>query len=102
MGYLGILRGDGHGNAAPHDALTREQAATMLVRLADVMGRPFPAAAPTFADNAAIGPWAIDAVGQVQAMAVMNGSGNNMFVPQGPYTREQSIVTILRMFYLVR
>ena len=102
MGYLGVLRGNGLGIAAPNDTLTREQAATMLARLADAIGQPLPVAAASFADNASIGPWAIEAVGQMQAMGIMGGVGNNMFAPQGSYTREQSIVTMLRLFDIVR
>ena len=28
----------------------------------------------------------------------MSGVGDNTFAPQNPYTREQSIITILRLF----
>jgi hypothetical protein len=70
----------------------------MLARLADVIGQPIPPSAPTFTDNAQISSWAVDAVGQMQATGIMGGIGNNMFAPKGDYTREQSIVTILRLF----
>ena len=32
----------------------------------------------------------------------MSGVGNNTFDPQGTYTREQSIVTVLRLFDVVK
>ena len=66
------------------------------------MGHPLPAAAPTFADNASISSWARDAVGRVKAAGIMDGTGNNQFTPQGTYTREQSILTILRLYNTVR
>ena len=100
MAYLGVVLGDGHGNFAPNETLTREQAATMLTRLAYVMGQPLPASTATFDDYANISPWARDAAGRVQAAGVMNGSGGN-FSPQGPYTREQSIATFVRMFNFI-
>ena len=87
---------------APNDTLTREQAATMLARLSDAIGRPLPNIAPTFADNNSISSWAFDATGRVQAGGIMQGVGNNRFDPGGRYTREQSIVTIMRLFDFVR
>jgi len=42
--------------------------------------------------------WAIEAVGAAQFAGIVGGIGNNMFNPQGAFTREQSIITILRLF----
>ena len=99
--YIGVVQGVGGGRFDPSGTLTREQAATMLARLAYAIGSPLPEYAATFSDNDAISSWAIDAVGQVQAAGIMSGVGNNMFDPQGTYTREQSIVTMLRLFDFV-
>ena len=101
MGHMGVVLGVGGGNFAPNDTLTREQAATMLARLADAMNRPLPAIAANFPDNSSIAPWAIVQVGQMQAAGIMVGADGGMFMPQGPYTREQSIVTLLRLFDIV-
>ena len=90
--------GVGGNRFDPNAQLTREQAAVMLARLADAIGQPFPPSAPTFADNAQVSSWAADAVGQMQATGIMGGVGDNRFAPGGDYTREQSIVTILRLF----
>ena len=98
MAYLGVVQGVGGGNFAPNNQLTREQAAVMLVRLAEAIGQPFSPSAPTFADNAKVSSWAVEAVGQMQASGIMDGVGNNNFSPSGDYTREQSIITILRLF----
>jgi len=97
-GYLGVTTGVGNGNFNPNGQLTREQAAVMLARLANVIGQPLPQSAPTFADNWQLSVWAYEAVGQVQAAGIMGGVGDNRFAPSGNYTREQSIVTILRLF----
>jgi len=102
MGYLEVVGGVGGGNFAPNDGLTREQAAVMIARLAYAIGQPLPAAGPTFADNAAISSWAVDAVGQVQAAGIMGGVGDNQFAPGGDYTREQSIITMLRLFEILQ
>ena len=101
MGYMGVVLGIGYGDFAPYSPLTREQAATMIARLADAMQRPLPMVAAAFPDNAAIAPWAIVQVGQMQGSGIMVGADGGMFMPQGPYTREQSIVTLLRLFNIV-
>ena len=101
MGYLGVVTGVGYGNFAPNSTLTREQAAVMLARLANVLEQPLPPSAPTFADNAQLSSWAVDGVGEMQASGIMGGVGDNRFDPQGLYTREQSIVTMMRLFDLL-
>ena len=98
MGGLGVVTGVGGGNFNPNGTITREQAAVLVARLADAIGQPFPPSAPTFADNADLSSWAVDGVGQMQASGIMGGVGNNNFSPSGDYTREQSIITMLRLF----
>lgn len=102
MAGLGVVNGVGNNQFSPNSLLTREQAATMLARLVNAMGKPFAAYTSTFADNAKISSWALDAVGQVQAAGVMGGVGNNMFSPETHYTREQSILTMVRILNYVK
>ena len=102
MAGIGVINGVGNGQFNPSGQLTREQAATILVRLADAMGHPLPEGTASFADNASIASWAIEAVGRAQAGGLMGGIGNNQFSPQGSYTREQSILTILRLYETVQ
>lgn len=97
MAALGVVNGTGGDQFSPNGKLTREQAATMLSRLAEVMGQPMPAGTSGFSDNKKIAKWAYDAVGQVQAAGIMNGVDGNKFSSQGSYTREQSILTMNRM-----
>ena len=99
--FIGVVLGVGDNRFNPYGSLTREQAATMLARLSDTMGQPFPYRAPTFDDNGDIATWARDAVGRAQAAEVMQGVGGNRFSPRGSYTREQCIATILRTFEAV-
>ena len=102
MAGLGVVNGVGDGNFDPSASLTREEAATMLPRLANVMEKPLTAGTASFADNASISSWASEAVGQVQASGIMNGIEGNQFAPSDPYTREQSIVTMLRLYDFVK
>jgi len=98
MAALGVVTGVGDNKFSPNSALTREQAATMLARLADVMFKPLPSYSATFADVNDISLWASVAVGQVQAAGIMSGVGDNKFSPFTDYTREQSIITIMRLY----
>ena len=97
MAALGVVNGVGDAKFDPNTKLTRELAATMLARLADAIRKPIPAYQTTFADDDSISSWAKAAVGQMQQSGVMNGVGDNRFSPAGGYTREQSIVTMLRL-----
>lgn len=98
LAYLGVITGVGNGKFDPDGQLTREQAATILSRLAGVLGIKLEEAEPTFGDNGAISSWATDAVGEMQASGIMGGVGDNQFSPQGTYSWEQSIATLMRLY----
>ena len=102
MGALGVVTGVGNGNFSPDAMLTREQAAVMLCRLADVIGKPLEKEGAAFADMSQIASWALESVGRIQVSGIMNGVGNNMFAPQAAYSREQSMITILRLYDAVK
>ena len=96
--YTGIVSGTGNNNFSPNMQFNREQASVILSRLVAAIGEPLPQAVLTFADSAQVSDWATESVGQVQAAGIMGGVGDNIFDPQGTFTREQSIITILRLF----
>jgi hypothetical protein len=99
---IGVTAGTGDGSTfSPDVLLNREQAATMLSRLANAIGQPLPEHTATFVDNEQVSSWAVEAVGQMQTTGIMGGVGGNRFAPSEPYTREQSIITILRLFNIV-
>jgi len=98
---IGVVQGIGGNRFDPNASLTREQAATMLARLAKAVENPLSNQTATFSDNGSISPWAIEAVGQMQATGIMGGVGGNRFTPKDPYTREQSITTIIRLYDIV-
>ena len=101
MAALGVVAGVGNGKFAPDRNITREQAATMLAALAGVLGKPIEETEPTFADSGDISGWAVPYIGKMQASGIMNGTGNDKFSPQGSYTREQSIATMLSVLAYV-
>jgi hypothetical protein len=73
--------------------LTREQAATMLLRACRAAGMDVSNTASSgLGDIDSAASWAVDAVNFVFNQRIMTGS-NNMFSPKGAFTREQSIIT---------
>ncbi|MCL1896943.1 MAG: S-layer homology domain-containing protein [Clostridiales bacterium] len=100
MAYeLGIVNGLGDGLFAPSDPITRQEAAAMLSRTAAVMSLTYSGYSPAeFADYGSVSAWATAPVDFVYATRVMTGVGGGLFDPHGYYTREQSYMTILRLF----
>ena len=104
IGGENIVSGTGNGAFNPDGEITRQEAAVILSNLMSAMAEPLPESEPTFADNAQIDTWAMDAVGRVQKAGIMSGTGNNYFNPKGDagrYTREQSIITIVKVWDIV-
>ena len=99
---IGVVNGVADNIFAPNSPLTREQAATMLSRLANAIGKPLAKQAAAFSDSAQVSSWALEAVGQMQATGIMGGVGDNTFAPKSDYTREQSIMTIYRLYNAVK
>lgn len=106
---LGIVNGVGEGRFNPNGMISRQEAAVMLMRTAAVLGITETDELPeAFADSDAFAEWARDAIAFVASLKdktsnqkIMGGVGNGKFSPHGSYTREQSFVTMLRLFNAV-
>jgi hypothetical protein len=102
---LGIVNGtDAARNLfSPDLALSREQAATMLDRVLRVLNAGVDGTAVMWEDSAQISSWASTAASNLYNAGVMDGtaSGRFVFSPKTPYTHEQSVVTLLRMWRCV-
>ena len=101
---IGVVKGKGNQAFVPDGYITRQEAATMLYRLAVVLDYELLGTAHVFADSAAVADWAKDAVGAIGLLtdsengkAVMEGVGENQFAPDGTYTREQAFITMKRL-----
>ena len=94
MFKLGIANGVSVTEFNPLGEITREQAATMLMRTADVLG--YDTSYNTSVESG-VSSWATEGVGFVTENGIMNGTGNG-FEPQGKYTKEQAIATFVRMY----
>lgn len=101
---LGIVNGAGDGKFSPDDGINREQAACMLTRAAQKFGILKNGTSVVFLDSDAAESWALDSIAYVSGMvssegsAVMGGTGAAVFSPKAPYSVEQSILTVYRMF----
>ena len=100
---LGIITGYTDGTFKPNSNITRQEAATMLSRIAMLTGCYANSYNGEFSDDG--GLWGENYIGNASKLkdpfmgaAVMNGTGSGMFSPDEYYTREQAIVTIVRLF----
>ncbi len=106
----GIVRGYSDGTFRPGNAITRQEAATMLTRLANFVGLTQPnGQSLDFKELSSMQQWAKEGVQFISACVdptsdkrVMNGTGANTFSPLALYTREQSAMTMIRLFHAVK
>lgn len=86
----GIVTGNTEGAFQPDAPLTRQDLAVLLVRFARSQGLPLSqeAAAPAFADNADIAPYAAEAVYLLQKAGAVAGIDGS-FYPRAAATRAQ-------------
>ena len=96
---LRIVNGVGDGKFSPNSPITRQEAAALLSRAAAVWEFTGYTNSPiVFGDARAIAAWAMAPVDFVSANGIMQGVGGNNFEPHGFYTREQSFLTMLRLY----
>lgn len=96
---LGIINGKGNGIFDPYGLLTRQDAATMLMRVGKYLGKTDLGESDTaFSDGTTIAGYAQEAVEYVNALGVMNGTSATTFSPKGTYTRQQAYITSYRLF----
>lgn len=102
---LGIANGASENMYSPSGSITRQEAATMLARTAKVLGLTA-GKAEKFNDAALFATWASESIEFISGLAdpttgdkVMNGTGNGKFSPTENYSREQAILTALRLFH---
>ncbi len=98
---LGIVQGLGQGKFGPNNNITRQEICLMLQRALKAVtpGADYsaPGVAP-FADEAAIAPWAIDAVRYMNKEGIMKGLGEGKIGPLNNTTREHAILLIYRTY----
>ncbi len=99
LNSLGIINGKTATEFAPNDYLTREEAATIIIRM---VNKIVPMAATEmwfeYDDINEVSEWASDSIQTISNLGFMNGVGNNRFAPKDTYTTEQAIATLVRVF----
>lgn len=102
---LGIVKGYDDNSFKPDSNITRQEAAVLLNNLSiymNVIGKG--ENNNVFYDDNKIGNWAKESVYNINNISdkngnfVMSGVGNNCFDPQGFYTREQTVLTVYRLY----
>lgn len=98
----GIIQGN-DGAFRPKDAVSRQEAAIMLVRAFEkISGKTATGEGTTqFADSNAISAWAKEAVTQAAELGLIQGSTNGAFNPAAQTTRAESLTTLLRLANLL-
>ncbi|MCM1236546.1 MAG: S-layer homology domain-containing protein, partial [Ruminococcus flavefaciens] len=102
---LGIVNGRSADSFDPNGAISRQEAAAMLTRTARLFGITS-GAGVSFADAGEFASWASESIAFISGVTdpvtggrVMNGTGNGNFSAWDGYTREQAILTALRLFH---
>lgn len=94
---LGLVQGQ-NGKFRPADTITREEAASILIKLSELVAKKPTGSISSpqaFADYNQVSPWAKDAVTKAQSLGLIQGKNNGKFDPKGSVTRAE----IAKMLY---
>lgn len=95
---LGFTAGTSASAFSPSQAITREQAATMLSAVYRKLGGSVQGSSATFADDSSIAAWAKSSVYFMARYGIIVGTGGNCFSPQRSAQRQSCLIMALRMF----
>ncbi len=99
LNRLGIISGKTDTEFFPDDALTREEAAAIIVRMINaVMPMAVHEVYFMYDDMDQVSDWAEDSVQIISNMGFMTGAGGNKFAPKDNYTVEQSMSSLVRIY----
>lgn len=99
LNKAGIVQGKSDTEFAPDDFLTREEAATILVRMINrEMSMTVSEVMFNFEDSSEISDWAYESVQAMCNLGFMLGVGENKFAPKDTYTTEQAMATLVRIY----
>lgn len=95
---LNIISGKSETEFCPYDYITREEFSRILSQTYKLMlNDDFPALTVQYKDKEQISDWAIESVGIVTSLGLMQGDENDRFSPKDNITKEQVIMTLLRL-----
>ncbi len=96
---LGIISGTGDGNFLPDSNINRQEAAKILINTYSFLkDPPSSASEKPYTDYDKISDWAKPYVNMASSLSLMKGLDDGSFSPFGTYTKEQGIVTFVRLY----
>ena len=99
LNQMGIINGKSSEFFYPYDFITREELAKILYNtyLYIIGSEPLNVDKIAYNDNSAVSDWAIAAVSYMTDIGIFKGNENNEFEPKRNMTKEEMIVTLLRL-----
>lgn len=99
---MGVISGYDNQSFMPNRSITREEAAIILKKITKHFQKlPLTDERNIYNDDCYIDNWAKDSVYVMQQLNIMTGTDNNNFSPHSNYTKEQAIVTIMRLYNIL-
>lgn len=100
----GIAAGTGDGKFSPNASVTREQAAALMKKVAEKMGKDTSARADLgkYTDANRVSDWAKDAVSWAAASGIITGTGTTTLSPRSNATRAQVAQIMMRFCEAVK
>ncbi len=101
--YLGITNGTTANTFSPNAKITRQEIATMIMRLVDASGVYIPSTQVSvydyFVDDIQIAEWARESVYFMNNKGIIKGRGNGVFAPLDNTSIEEAIALSVRTLY---
>ncbi len=98
--HRGLAQGYEDNTFRPDALITREEAASLLVRAYDILQgiqQDPPGESPLYADQEAISDWARDSVQKARQMGMFTGRSENHFTPKANITRAETAAALNRL-----
>lgn len=94
---IGIINGKSESEFYPYDNVTREETAKILSGLCDAVGITSTEPGIKYVDTSEISDWAVNYVEHMSALGLFVGDDENKFNPKSNLTKEELIITLLRL-----
>ncbi len=102
LAALGIVSGKSDTAFAPNELVTREEAASILVRACMYAGVDMSQKAElSFADSASISTWAIESTQKAVKAGIISGKPGNQFEPLNSCSRAEAVTMIIKALALI-
>ncbi len=95
---LNITASDNIFNFNIQENITREEACIILNKVCELMKLKVKPSKYVFADDMEISDYAKEAVYNMKSLGIISSMENNIFAPKDKLTREQAIITIVKLF----